>query len=369
MESPDWIHLWPTTRGTYRVSGLADTDVGEQPWLVVLKIVGAVDLPGHHEPTEPFYWKREPTALSSELLQDWPGPFAPVRCWAVDDVAEDESWVWLECLESGDTKRRWGPREHAAAAFDLGVFNGQWSGRTAELENVDWLARRWLRAWVDLASVWGADRVAQDAACWEHPLIAACVPAATRVRYQDLLRDAPALLTAWESLPVVLAHQDPQWRNLFAADPSKPARRGVRTVAIDWSFVGLAPLGADLGYLVGCDIEHRAVPPAAAARHVQEMTSAYLAGLQRHGWSGDERAVRFVRAATAALQMVPLFGAEISWLDDTSIEEGVEPGRWPDEVAERHGISVPELMSGWANNFTLMLDLGDEARRLAAQLF
>ena len=78
--------------------------------------------------------------------------------------------------------------------------------------------------------------------------------------------------------------------------------------------------------------------------------------------------MRFVRAATAALQMVPLFGAEISWLD-TSTEEGVEAGRWPDELAERHGVSVPELMSGWADNFTLMLDLGDEARRLAAQLF
>ena len=369
MESPDWIHLWPTTRGTYRIRGLADTAVGEQPWSVVLKIVGAVDLPGHHEPTDPFYWKREPIALSSELLQDWPGPFAPVRCWAVDDVAEDESWVWLECLESGDTKRRWGPREHAAAAFDLGVFNGQWSGRTAELENVDWLARRWLRAWVDLASVWGADRVAQDAACWEHPLIAACVPAATRVRYQDLLRDAPALLTAWESLPVVLAHQDPQWRNLFTADPSKPARRGVRTVAIDWSFVGLAPLGADLGYLVGCDIEHRAVPPAAAARHVQEMTSAYLAGLQAP-WLVRRRARRAVRP-----------GGDGGTADGALVRGGDQlAGRHLDrgrrrarpvakEVAERHGISVPELMSGWANNFTLMLDLGDEARRLAAQLF
>ena len=140
-----------------------------------------------------------------------------------------------------------------------------------------------------------------------------------------------------------------------------------------WSYALICTVasvvGGILGYLIGYDIEHRAVPPAAAARHVQEMTSAYLAGLQRHGWSGDERAVRFVRAATAALQMVPLFGAEISWLDDTSPEEGVEPGRWPEQVAERHGISVPELMSGWANNFTLMLDLGDEARRLAAQLF
>jgi hypothetical protein len=35
---------------------------------VVLKIVGAVDLPGHLEPTDPFYWKREPIALGAASL-------------------------------------------------------------------------------------------------------------------------------------------------------------------------------------------------------------------------------------------------------------------------------------------------------------
>ena len=317
MESPDWIHLWPTTRGTYRISGLADTAVGEQPWSVVLKIVGAVDLPGHHEPTDPFYWKREPMALSSVLLQDWPGPFAPVRCWAVDDVAEDESWVWLECLESGDTKRRWSPREHAAAAFDLGVFNGQWLGRTAELENVDWLARRWLRAWVDLASVWGADRVAQDAACWEHPLIAACVPAATRAA---IPRPAPRRARAADRVGVLAGRSRPS-----RSPVAQPVRCGPEQAGATW--------GADGGDRLVVRGARSSRCGSGISGRLRHRTSGRAAGGGRRPCSGDDVGLPG--------------GAAAPWLVRRRARRAVRPGgdggtadgalvRGGDQLAGRH---------------------------------
>jgi hypothetical protein len=85
-------------------------------------------------------------------------------------------------------------------------------------------------------------------------------------------------------------------------------------------------------------------------------------------WIGDERAIRFARAATTALQMACWFGAQINWLCGQP-EKGVEPDPWPGQLAAQHHISVPDLMSGWASNFTLALDLGDEARQFATKLF
>ena len=66
-----------------------------------------------------------------------------------------------------------------------------------------------------------------------------------------MISDADDLLAGFESLPVTLAHHDAQWGNLFAAAPDEsPAR----TVAIDWGFFGLAPIGSDLGLHIGQNI-------------------------------------------------------------------------------------------------------------------
>lgn len=73
----------------------------------------------------------------------------------------------------------------------------------------------------------------------------------TRRRIAELISDADDLLAGFDSLPVTLAHHDPQWGNLFAAAPDEsPAR----TVAIDWGFIGLATIGSDLGLHIGQNI-------------------------------------------------------------------------------------------------------------------
>ena len=119
--------------------------------------------------------------------------------------------------------------------------------------------------------------------------------------------------------------------------------------------------------MVGCNIEHWAVDDA--RQHDVAATRAYLQGLQDFGWRGDERAVRFARAITAAVQMVPLFGAEVSWLHGEPADTwAAELAEWPQELATKQELSVEATMAGWATQFGYLLDLGDVARRLATAL-
>jgi hypothetical protein len=305
--------------------------------------------------------------LTSGLLDQQSGPFVPVRLLHVQETAENELWMWLECLDDSQPKVRWTAAQHVAAAYDLGAFNAQWCASPPSAQDFGWLSQRWLRGWLDYLTVYGAQHAAEHRDWWKHPLIAAVLPPSTYERFAALMGDAEDLLSVLEDLPVTLVHHDAQWRNLFQLKGTDPARPQARTVAVDWAFLGLAPLGADLGHMVGCNIEHRAVDDA--RQHDVAATRAYLQGLQDFGWRGDERAVRFARAITAAVQMVPLFGAEVSWLHGEPVETwAAEMAEWPQELATKQELSVEATMAGWATQFGYLLDLGDEARRLATAL-
>jgi hypothetical protein len=179
--------------------------------------------------------------------------------------------------------------------------------------------------------------------------------------------DARELLSVLAALPVSLAHHDAQWRNLFQLKEADSAGSVARTVAVDWAFLGLAPLGADLGHMIGCNIEHWAVDDP--RQHDRAATAAYLEGLRDSGWRGDERAIRFARATTAAVQMGAYFGAEVSWLHGEPRGTWVAPLReWPQELATKQKLPVEATMARWATQFTYLLDLADEARGLATEL-
>ena len=366
-ESPSWTSLSPGTRGLFRLQGTARVGLdAEARWAVVLKVLGDVDFPGFHNSDETLYWRREAAALTSELFNEWDGPFVPVRSLGVQDTAEDEVWLWMECLDDADRKPRWSADQHAAAAYDLGAFGAQWSAAPPNINQFPWLAQRWLRGWLDYAGWFGAQQAAEHLDYWGHPVLAATLPFTAYDRFVALLDEAEDLLSVLEGLPVTLAHHDAQWRNLFRpdADPTRPL---TKTVAVDWGFVGLAPVGADLGHLIGCNIGDWAVDPWRARDHDQATTEAYLRALRDYGWRGDERAVLFARAASAALQLVPTYAAGVSWLNGQPTAAGItEPLDWPQEIATKEALTVDAAVEGWAAGFTYLLDLGDEARQLAA---
>ena len=224
-----------------------------------------------------------------------------------------------------------------------------------EVESLPWTARRWLRGWVGTARVLGGEHAIEHDGCWEHPLVRDRLPASARESIAGLMAVAEPLLDRLDALPRTVAHHDSQWNNLF----QEKSPEGRRTVAIDWSFFGTAPIGEELGHHLAINVFLRAVQPRDADEHARTATEAYLEGLRAYGWQGDDEDVLFAADVTGALQMLPFAACFISWLCPGFDE--VE--RWPEEMAERESTDVDTVMDAWCEAFRFLMTLGDRALR------
>jgi hypothetical protein len=363
----------PATAGLFHWTGTArDGSGAEVPWRVVLKVVADIEFgdpvwdQGYmHAEHDWNYWKREVLVRQSGFLDRYEHPLVPVRCLGVEEPAPKEGWLWTEALGDWGGRPRWPVHVLARSARNLGVFSAQGVDHAAELDGYSWAARHWLRGWVSSARGWGADHAAGHAECWNHPLLAETLPAGTAQRFAALVNEAADILDVVESLPVTVAHHDAQWSNLFQTDGADPAGR---TVAIDWSYLGLAPVGEDLGHHIGCNIANRAVDAHQIRQHHQSATKAYLQGLSDAGWRGDEQNVLLARSAGAALQIALLAGLEVISLcghGTTEDADDSEQQAWPYQLADRLNITVHDAVLGWVRGLSHLLDMGDEARRLA----
>ena len=371
LESLNWAAVNPATLGLYRLSGLAEVGRNSEPWAVVVKVVGDVDLAGTplhtgflHHPQDWNYWKREAVAFRSGLLDGWPGPLVPVRCLAVDEPAGDLLWIWLEACDRAPAGGPPSLESQAVLAHDLGAFAAQWADHPPSPVDYPWLCQRWLRGGMASLRGSGADHALSHDGCWNHPLVADVLPAGTPARVRRLFGDAEDLLAVLDSLPRTLAHHDTQASNFFLRDPSDDR---TRTVAIDWGFLGLAPVGHDLGCHLWSNVCTWSVDPREAADLDRSSTPAYLEGLSDFGWHGDERAVLFARAAAAALATTTMLTTWVSGLCDQT-PHYLSDSTWPAARAEEQQLPVETVMESWAVGFEYALDLGDEARRLSTSL-
>jgi hypothetical protein len=369
FDALDWTGN-PATVGLFRLAGIARTSGGgEVPWTVVLKVVADVDLTGDplvdrytHEPEGINYWKREALAFNSGLLIDWPGPLVPVHCYGVEEVSKSQAWIWLEAREGAGPHALWTIEQLASAAYDFGALAAQWRSKLPDVRQYPWLAQRWLRGWVALVRTYAVDHFLEHDGCGNGSAVEPFLDGGTRRRIAELISDSDDLLTGFDSLPVTLAHHDPQWGNLFAAAPDEsPAR----TVAIDWGFFGLAPIGSDLGLHIGQNIMSWGIDQRRAAEHDQASTAAYISGLQDYGWNGDVDSVTFARATAAALNAGTWLAMEVSWLcPDMAERFGSDNAAWPTRIAAKQGISTTTVVERWASGFNYVLDLANEARQL-----
>ena len=355
-----------TTRGLFRISGTARLGSGKTTsWRLVLKVIGDSDLlgSGHcHEPTDWNYWKREALAFESGLLDGWPGPLFPIRALAVDEVGADAAWIWLRSCSDDDIKEKWSLDQLASTAHDMGAVAAQWVATPPSLDQHPWLDHRWVDGWVATARKLGADHAAEHDGCWNTGPLGQVVSGSTRRRVATLMAAAGHLQEQLASLPLTLAHHDAQWSNAFSARELGPGRG---TVLIDWSYLGLAPVGTDLGLSVGWNVVNGAVDSRRAQDHDRSATEAYLRGLREHGWAGSPDAVRFARAASASLAAVTLLAAQASWLctaEVSSVGDGMPT--WPEETATLRHTDVATVMAEWAAGLDFVLDLGEEAMSL-----
>ena len=191
--------------------GVWRTSLGAQP--VAVKRLAA---PGEHDPAElsdPHhfaYWRRAADVVTSGILARTRGLRPPVRSVADEDVEGitlTEDWVEDAAVNG------------LFAAHALGRFAG------TPVPDVAWLARDQLR-----------DRLRRTAHRGGWPTLSRTTVADVA---EHLWTRRDTFLDRCDALPQVLQHGDPTPGNL-------PGREGDDVVAIDWSCLGTAAVGADL---------------------------------------------------------------------------------------------------------------------------
>ncbi len=328
----------------YRIAG--DAQAGEQvvPWSLILKI--SQTALGSPDPTHTRYWKREPLVYQSGFLEQLVDGLVAPRCYAVHEPTAGEAWIWLEELHDADGPR-WSLERYGLAARHLGAFNGYYL--TQELvPNAPWVSYQWIHAWLaQTESV-----MAQFAELLRQPLAQCFYPAEIAKAYQRLWGERERFLSAIDRLPQTLCHRDANRGNLFARrDPDGREH----TVAIDWSDVGIGPLGQELASFV--------LSPAIFYKldmvdlpHLDRIAfEGYLTGLRAAGWAGSAQLVRlgytsaaFLRYGLGVIQFLPLF------LDDQ--QRGL--------VEQSFGHPVKEVASHMVPINQFLLRLADEAQGL-----
>jgi hypothetical protein len=164
-------------------------------------------------------------------------------------------------------------------ARHLGQFNGAYLvGQPIPCE--PWVTRSWLRQYVEHAGT--MIEFIRRNPC--HPTVMVMFPGDSVAQILAFWEERKSILEVIESLPQVFCHQDAFKRNLFA-------RRG-RTVAIDWGYLGIAPVGSELVALVAASIGLFEVPVDWVNEMDKICFAGYLQGLRDAGWNGDPKLVR-----------------------------------------------------------------------------
>jgi hypothetical protein len=318
-------------------------DAVERDWSLILK--AWVRDPKTDVPAQWNYWKREFLAYRSGMLEALLGIAAPRLLGAVD--LGELAYVWLEDV-SESAEARWPTDRYVLAARHLGRFNG---GYLADrpVPDAPFLTRTYLRSWTTWISSLDSVRSADS---WSHPIVAAAIPAPPIERLERLHSKVASLFDRLEALPQTLSHLDAWRANLIGA---RSGSGEDRTVAIDWSFVGMAPAGQEVAILVGGSHIWLDAEPDELGTMSERSFAAYVEGLRDAGWRGDERAVRFAYAASAALYMVPPLPFWFARIADPARRE------WLERKCRR---DAHEIVRAWALLLDHMLGLADEAYAL-----
>lgn len=344
----------PVTAGLYQISGQAITDDCEpSDWAVVLKVLRRPDgvaawLRGD-QPGQWNYWQRELLAYHSGLLATFSKDLAVPRYLGAHRPDEHTAWLWIEYV-TGTPATSWPPDCYSAAARHLGMAQGPYlAGRP--LPDARWLAHDWLAAWAPTLAP-AALASLDDPDAWAHPLIRGVLSRDTAEATRRLAADRDRLLESITRLPTfTVCHHDFWPPNLL----SRTDLGGYeRTVALDWSWVGLGAAGLDPANLVLDATASGYLPADRVVELDRSVVDAYLDGLAEAGWRGPSTPITAGHDATAALR----FG--LSAPDLLALARN--PARH-DALEQRHGRPIAEIIASRAAVVRHALQLADHARR------
>jgi len=246
-------------------------------WSLILKTVRPSETA--MDPGGIWYWKREAMAYQSGMLHRLPGGnvTAPA-CYDVQERPDGSLWLWMEDVKE-DISGPWSVEQYAAAARHIGQFNGAYLTGQA-IPSDPWITHNWLRKYVENAAL-GIEFIRANP---HHPIVVNMLPGNFVALILAFWDERRKILDLLESLPQVFCHQDAFKRNLFT--------RGGKTVAIDWGYMGNAPIGAELVALIGASIGFFEIPVERVEELDRLCFEGYVLGLKDAGWNGDPRLVR-----------------------------------------------------------------------------
>ncbi len=270
----------------YRIKGQAQLAGIPRAWSLILKIVQPDA--ANSDPQGYSYWQREALIYQSGLLKDLPGGITAPDCYAVCTQPDGSVELWLE-----EVKDEFGPawtlEHYASVARSLGEFNGAYLvGRP--LPDAPWLSRDWLRKFMESISP-TVDFIRRHPG---HPLVKDIYPDLTLAETLAVWDLYPRLIDRLDVMPQTFCHGDAFRRNLFP-------HQG-RVAAIDWSFAGIGPVGAEAAVLVGGGLGLGNFPTGQAKELEITCITGYLEGLRQAGYQPDPTQVRLAVLTTIGLQ-------------------------------------------------------------------
>lgn len=332
----------------YRFNGDA-LDHGETvPWSLILKIVRARPA---DTPESTHYWKREFEAYRSGLLDNLPGNLVAAKSFGWVEYADEACWIWQEAVEDA-IGARWEIEHHRLVARHLGTYNGAYLTK-GKLPSQPWLSTGWLRKIVQAAE----EHVEPILEMLRTLVIRKQLQPDAEEQFLRVWGERVRLLDALDRLPQTFCHQDAVRANLFI-------RRGeddeLETVAIDWAFAGIGPVGMEIAVGLIINLLFMVVDAANAAEMSAELYSGYLEGLREAGFKGDARMVRLGFVVSSVCKFF-----ESLMLD--AIFGFADPARAPEWEA-MGGHPIEEIFAAYSVIYQFVLVLADEARLLMDEL-
>ncbi len=276
------------------------------------------------------------------------GSFVPAKCYHAEMIGDEFARLWLEDL--GEENDDWPESRHIQTSRHLGEFNGAHLERETATEFRP--IKNFLRAHILLCTPAVGWESITETDTWQHDKVANLLPCGTCDRVRRMLNGSGQLMDRLATMPWALSHQDTDRRNLFSRISSNGA---VKTVAIDWGFVGVAAVGDDVGSQVWQNLYFLNVLPEKASDYAESSFQAYMEGLRAAGSNETADQVRFAFLSRAiwALAMAPR--TITSYVREGEIA-GVL-GRW---IKER-GYTLKEAFERWSVALNTIIEAVEQA--------
>ena len=284
----------PVSMGIYRFEGVGFDRNEWLDWSILLKIIQSPANLGYdnyrdgQDQARWNYWKRELLLYQSGWLDSLPEGVRAPSCYDAVEIPGNIGGIWLEDVRDSFSGN-WPLHRYALAARHLGRLNGIYISRR-DLPTYPWLSRQRTRQWLQTIP-W------RDFP-WDHPMVWQQFSNPGMDNFRSMLEESERFMARLEQLPKTVSHGDSNPVNFISR---RLPRNQEQTVAMNWSQVGIEPIGDDLGQLVYGT--YKALKGYKLRDISETLFTSYINGLQDSGCRLDTQLVRFGYVASAAFRM------------------------------------------------------------------